>query len=423
MKLQRHTVEYIKYWHNKEEIDIPEYVFKENDVRGCWISNVANIDTPNNLEKDGYKKYLIGILETMQSYNMNTAVFQVRPLNDAYYPSDLNPWSRFITGTEGKDPGFDVLEFFINEAKKRNIKVHAWMNPYRVSNVSVTDGKITKDEYLSSLDEKNFARKHPEHTILDGTGKIILSPSHKEVIEFVSESILEVARKYDVEGVHIDDYFYPYAKIKEDDERNDYLKYRDSENQSFDDFRRSNVDKMIKMVHDKLKALEHETNKKVEFGISPFAVYRTNSSIRPDGWEKGSYNASSALQCYSELYSDVYKWMKEGWIDYVVPQDYFSFDRKDVSYHDVVWWWSNICNETKTKLYIGQGLYQMGSKEGWACETWQNKEEIANQLKFNCNFPNVLGTIFFTYRDLVPGQNEIKDAALKDIKKMWNPNK
>lgn len=423
MKLQRHTVEYIKYWHNKEEIDIPEYVFKENDVRGCWISNVANIDTPNNLEKDDYKKYLIGILETMQSYNMNTAVFQVRPLNDAYYPSDLNPWSRFITGTEGEDPGFDVLEFFINEAKKRNIKVHAWMNPYRVSNVSVTDGKITKDEYLSSLDEKNFARKHPEHTILDGTGKIILSPSHKEVIEFVSESILEVARKYDVEGVHIDDYFYPYAKIKEDDERNDYLKYRDSENQSFDDFRRSNVDKMIKMVHDKLKALEHETNKKVEFGISPFAVYRTNSSIRPDGWEKGSYNASSALQCYSELYSDVYKWMKEGWIDYVVPQDYFSFDRKDVSYHDVVWWWSNICNETKTKLYIGQGLYQMGSKEGWACETWQNKEEIANQLKFNCNFPNVLGTIFFTYRDLVPGQNEIKDAALKDIKKMWNPNK
>ncbi len=423
MKLQRHTVEYIKYWHNKEEIDIPEYVFKENDVRGCWISNVANIDTPNNLEKDDYKKYLIGILETMQSYNMNTAVFQVRPLNDAYYPSDLNPWSRFITGTEGKNPGFDVLEFFINEAKKRNIKVHAWMNPYRVSNVSVTDGKITKDEYLSSLDEKNFARKHPEHTILDGTGKIILSPSHKEVIEFVSESILEVARKYDVEGVHIDDYFYPYAKIKEDDERNDYLKYRDSENQSFDDFRRSNVDKMIKMVHDKLKALEHETNKKVEFGISPFAVYRTNSSIRPDGWEKGSYNASSALQCYSELYSDVYKWMKEGWIDYVVPQDYFSFDRKDVSYHDVVWWWSNICNETKTKLYIGQGLYQMGSKEGWACETWQNKEEIANQLKFNCNFPNVLGTIFFTYRDLVPGQNEIKDAALKDIKKMWNPNK
>ena len=423
MKLQRHTVEYIKYWHNKEEIDIPEYVFKENDVRGCWISNVANIDTPNNLEKDDYKKYLIGILETMQSYNMNTAVFQVRPLNDAYYPSDLNPWSRFITGTEGKDPGFDVLEFFINEAKKRNIKVHAWMNPYRVSNVSVTDGKITKDEYLSSLDEKNFARKHPEHTILDGTGKIILSPSHKEVIEFVSESILEVARKYDVEGVHIDDYFYPYAKIKEDDERNDYLKYRDSENQSFDDFRRSNVDKMIKMVHDKLKALEHETNKKVEFGISPFAVYRTNSSIRPDGWEKGSYNASSALQCYSELYSDVYKWMKEGWIDYVVPQDYFSFDRKDVSYHDVVWWWSNICNETKTNLYIGQGLYQMGSKEGWACETWQNKEEIANQLKFNCNFPNVLGTIFFTYRDLVPGQNEIKDAALKDIKKMWNPNK
>ncbi len=420
MKLKRYTPEYLKYWHNKEEIDLPEYIYREDDVRGCWISNVENIDTPKGVSEAEYKDALIKILDNMQSYNMNTAVFQVRPMNDAYYPSKLNPWSRYITGVEGKNPGFDVLQFFIEEAKKRKIKVHAWMNPYRVNNKDITTLNMTKAEFLNTLSENNWARLHPEHTILDGTNKIILSPSHPEVIEFVTASIMEVAEKYDVEGVHIDDYFYPYAKISEEAEMEDYLKYRESENQSFDDFRRSNVDKMIKSVHDALKKSLSNKNKKVLFGISPFAVYRTHSSIREDGWDKGSYNAKGALQCYSELYSDVYKWMKEGWIDYVVPQNYFSFERRDVTYHDVAWWWSNLCKETGTILYMGQGIYHMGSTEGFGCETWQNPKEIANQLRFNANFDNIKGTIFFTYRDLVPGKNAIKDQALIDLKEMWN---
>ncbi len=420
MKLKRYTPDYLKYWHNKEEIDIPEFRFREDDVRGCWISNVANIDTPKGLNVDDYKAHLIAILDNMKSYNMNTAVFQVRPCNDAYYPSKLNPWSKFITGVEGKDPGFDVLAFFIEEAKKRGIKVHAWMNPYRVDTVDVRTVNMTKDEYLDTLSEGNWARIHKEHTVLDGVSKIILAPSHPEVIEFVTESIMEAARNYDVEAVHIDDYFYPYAKIPEETEYDDYLKYRESETQSFDDFRRSNVDKMIKSVSDALKEMYAETGKKVEFGISPFAVYRTHSSIVENGWEKGSYNVASALQCYSELYSDVYKWMVEGWIDYVVPQNYFSFERRDVAYHDVAWWWSNICNETGTKLYMGQGIYHMGATEGWGHETWQNPEEINNQLKFNCNFDNIKGTIFFTYKDLVPGKNTIKDEGLAKLKKLWN---
>ena len=112
--------------------------------------------------------------------------------------------------------------------------------------------------------------------------------------------------------------------------------------------------------------------------------------------------------------------MVEGWIDYVVPQNYFSFERRDVAYHDVAWWWSNICNETKTKLYMGQGIYHMGATEGWGFETWQNPEEINNQLKFNCNFENIEGTIFFTYKDLVPGKNPIKDEGLAKLKALWN---
>ena len=419
MKLYKmHSNETIKYYGGNEEIDIPEYRFKQDDVRGVWVSNVANIDTPKGLEKEEYQAYLKNMIAHIASYNMNTIIFQVRPASDAYYVSKLNPWSRYITGVEGKDPGFDVLAFVIEEAKKYNIKVHAWMNPYRVSvtalDVEQTSLEEAQKVYLESLDDLNFAKRHPEHTIVDGANKIILSPSHPEVIDFVTQSILEVAEKYDIEGVHIDDYFYPYAKIPYEREEADFLKYRTSETENFEDWRRKNVDKMIKNIHDELKKLFSKTGKKVQFGISPFAVYRTHQSLKEDGWEKGSFHAPGALQCYSELYSDVYKWMKEKWIDYVVPQIYFSFERVDVNYHDLTKWWNTIAKETDTTLYIGQALYQMGSNE-----VWQNKEEMANQLKFNCQFDHISGTIFFTYKDLVKGQNEIKDAGLDSIKALW----
>lgn len=407
----------IKYWHNQEDIMMPEYHFDPKKVRGVWVSNVANIDTPKGLPMEEYQDYLKKMIANIASYNINVVVFQVRPMGDAYYKSQLNPWSRFITGVEDQDPGFDVLEFVINECKKYGIRVHAWMNPYRVGNEQMDKINKTKEEYLDTLSKRNFARIHKEHTILDGINKVILSPSHPEVIKFVTDTIMEVAKNYDVEAVHIDDYFYPYAKIPEELEYDDYLKYRDYEGQSMDDFRRSNVNKMIKSIYEGLKELLSNTGKKVEFGISPFAIYRTNSSINPEGWEKGSYHSAGVLQCYEGLYSDVYKWMKEGWIDYVVPQVYFPFERQDVTYHDLVLWWSNICKETNTKLYIGQGLYQMGVEDK---KEWQNPEEMKNQLTFNCQFDNVEGTIFFTYRDLVKGQNPIKDQALDTIKELWN---
>lgn len=415
MKLNKYQSEdIVKYWENNEPIELPKYKFNEKDVRGVWVSNVANIDTPKGLSTSDYQAYLKKMIENMASYKINTMIFQVRPNNDAYYESKLNPWSRYITGVEGQNPGFDVLKFVIEEAKKYGIKVHAWMNPYRVSSAKLSDLNMTKEEYLNTLSENNFARLHPEHTILDGDSKIILSPSHPEVIDFVARTIMEVVDNYDVEGVHIDDYFYPYAKIPEETEYEDYLKYRKNDTQSFDDFRRMNVDKMIQRIHEDLKKSFNKNGKKVLFGISPFAIYRTHSSIVEGGWDKGSYNAAGTLQCYSALYSDVYKWMEENWIDYVVPQVYFPFERKDVTYHDLTKWWSARCKETNTTLYIGMGLYQMGSNE-----VWQNPLEIANQLAFNQNFDNIDGTIFFTYRDLVKGQNDIKDQALDEIKKLW----
>ena len=405
----------VKYYGGKIPVDIPEYQYNDKYLKGVWVSNVANIDTPKTLDKDEYQAYLVKMIENIASYNINLIIFQVRPLSDAYYKSKLNPWSRFITGTEGKDPGFDVLEFVINEAKKYNIEVHAWLNPYRVSQRSLSDLNQTKEEYLNTLDDLNYAKRHPEDTILDGQGKIILRPGSKQVIEFIKATVLEIVENYDVTGVHIDDYFYPYAKVPEELEAPDYERDTKSSPMSFDDWRRHNVDTMIKAIHDGLKELEKKTNKKVLFGISPFGIYRSHKSINPEGWEKGSLHAPHVCQCYSDLYSDVYKWMEEKWIDYVVPQIYFPFERKDVNYHDLTKWWAERSQETNTMLLIGQGLYQMGSND-----VWQNPLEIDYQLRFNQQFKNINGTIFFTYRDLVPGQNKIKDAAIYLLKARWN---
>ena len=261
-------------------VTLPElYEKRPNDVRGVWVSNVANIDTPIMKEKTEYQEYLQKMMENIASYNINTVVFQVRPANDAYYPSKLNPYSRFITGVEGKDPGFDVLDYVINLAKKYNIKIHAWINPYRVSVRSLTNDNLTVEEYLATLDDLNFAKRNPHLTIQDSSGKLILRPAAPEVIDFVAQTIMEIVENYDVEAVHIDDYFYPYAKIDEALEQEDYDKYA-LPNESFADFRRRNVDNMIKRIYDDLKEFFVKTGRKVLFGISPFSVYRTNKNIK-----------------------------------------------------------------------------------------------------------------------------------------------
>ena len=187
MKLNKfNSEELVCYYGSTKPVNLPNYEYNDKYTRGVWISNVVNIDTPIMKDVDSYKEYLVKMIENIASYNINLMIFQVRPASDAYYESKLNPWSRFITGTEGKHPGFDVLKFVIEEAKKYNIEVHAWMNPYRISMKSVTEGTITKEEYLNSLDDLNFAKRFPEDTILDGNGKIILKPSSERVCDFLS---------------------------------------------------------------------------------------------------------------------------------------------------------------------------------------------------------------------------------------------
>lgn len=418
----------IKYYGTDKDVLIPEvYNQKEEELRACWVSTVANIDIPKMEKVDEenitkYKQYLQSIIDTLLEYNMNTVIFQVRPVNDALYESTLNPYSSVLTGKEGTNPGFDVFGYFCKIAKENDIEVHAWINPYRAGRVNIVEEKMTKEEFINSLDDLNFAKRHPECTILTKQNKLLLDPASKEVMEFVSDSIMEIASKYDIKAVHIDDYFYPYEDIADEDED---AKMKKAGFDKVSDFRRDNVNKMIKLIHDKLQTLD----KKVEFGISPFGIYRTNSKEFNEeseaAWEFGSNNHASCLTNYKGLYADIYKWMEEGWIDYVVPQNYFDMDNtklnddgKEVSivkYADLADWWSWASAKTNVKLYMGQAIYRY-SQDG----AWSNPEEIINQLMYNQNLSNVLGTVFFTYRDFKREDCNAIVEGKKLLKKLWS---
>ena len=423
--LKRFTLPgYVTYYGTTKKVMIPtEYQEKDEELRGVWFSTVGNIDIPRMTNPDEIKQYLLGVINKVKEFNMNTVVFQVRPMNDAFYPSKLNPWSRYITGTEGKDPGFDVFGYFVEEAKKAGITTHAWINPYRVTGQKLDELNMTKQEFLNKLDKKNFARKHPECVISTSLSKLILDPASSKVRKFVTDTVVEIAKNYDIKAIHIDDYFYPYEPIADEDEER---KFKESKFDKLSDFRRNNVDKLIKMISQKLKKLE----KKIEFGISPFGIYRTNAKffekdeVDEASWDKGSNNHKGCFSCYKGLYADVYLWMKKKWIDYVVPQNYFDFsntkiDEKGeetcrVRYADLAKWWSWAAKKTDTKLYMGQGFYRY-SDEG----DWSNPEEIINQLRFNQVFPNIKGTLFFTYKNFVEEKVPSAVKARELLKELW----
>jgi len=426
----------LTFYGSKRVVKVPvEYKQKRKETRGVWFSTVMNMDlkaTANT--KEGIKEAkenIKGVIATCKKYHLNTIVLQVRPTNDALYTSKLNPASRFLNTDhkEGQDPGYDFLACYIEEAKKAGIDIHAWMNPYRVTNtdVSTIGGK---QAWLDSLDDMNFAKKNPDLVIETKLHHLILDPASEKVQDFIKDTVMEIANNYDVKAFHIDDYFYPYDPIMDEFEEEKHQKI--APEMSLDDFRRYNVNMMIKKIHDALATLD----KKIEFGISPFAIYRTNSkwykkAKKEGGWERGSNNMPGALQGYeAPLYSDVYEWMKQGWIDYVTPQCYWGFEnykeledgtRVDVAkYADIVEWWAKLAKETGTKLYIGMALYR-ANDEG----IWSNDMMIADQLKFNQKYSNIAGFTMFTYNSFVTTKyacfDRMRENYLKTITRNSKP--
>ena len=361
----------------------------KKEMRGVWIASVLNIDWPSKkgLSVESQKQEFIKILDNIKDWNMNAVFVQIKPVGDAFYPSKYSPWSEYLTGVQGKNPEYDPLKFMIEEAHKRNIEFHAWFNPYR----------LTMSGGIDKLSNDNIGKQRPDWTITYG-GKLYLNPGIPEVNDYIVKSIMEVVENYDIDGVHMDDYFYPYkvkGEIYKDEEQ--FEKYGKGF-KNVADWRRDNVNKLIKQLHESIKT-EKEN---VSFGISPFGVWRNISTDSVRG-----SNTKAGIQNYDDLYADILYWMGNNWIDYVAPQIYWNQGFKIAEYNTLVNWWSKYAKKTNTDLYIGQAAYRI--------KDWDNSDELINQIKYNREFKEVKGSIFFSYSSLVENPKGILEKIKNDV--------
>ncbi|HVZ55737.1 MAG TPA: family 10 glycosylhydrolase [Chitinophagaceae bacterium] len=341
------------------------------EFRGVWIATVDNIDWPRKgmMDVDSQKAEFIRQLDLHKRNGMNAVIVQVRPSADAFYPSRYEPWSQWLTGAQGKAPSpyYDPLQFMIQEAHKRGMAFHAWLNPYRA------DFRIG----ATSIAPDHITRRHPEWFLTYGTTKYF-DPSNPDAQQFVVNVVRDIVHRYDVDAIHMDDYFYPY-RIAGKEFPDDASYRRSGTTLSKDDWRRSNVDSIIR----KLSVAIKEEKPWVEFGISPFSVWR-NKSQDPDGSDSKAYQTN-----YDDLYADVLLWLRKGWIDYVAPQLYLEIGNDKIDYRKMLDWWSR--HTYGRHLYIGMAMYRAGTSPAW-----RNPRELPDEIKLLRQYPTVQGSIYFS---------------------------
>ncbi|WP_167537307.1 family 10 glycosylhydrolase [Streptomyces coeruleorubidus] len=350
-----------------------------SEMRGVWLATVANRDWPSKpgLTATRQRAELITHLDRAVRNRLNTVVFQVRPTADALWPSPFEPWSQYLTGTQGKDPGWDPLGTAVEEAHARGLKLHAWFNPYRVA---------------AHADPTRLAADHPARTNPDWVvtygGKLYYNPGLPEVRGFVQEAMLDAVAKYPVDGVHFDDYFYPYPVAGQTfDDDTAYDEY----GAGFPDraaWRRDNIDKLVRETADRIKRVRPGT----PFGISPFGVWRNAATD-----SRGS-DTRAGVQTYDDLHADTRKWVRKSWIDYIVPQLYWNIGFSAADYAKLLPWWAEVARGTSTRLYVGEALYKAGDPAQPAA--WQDPAELSRHLTLAREHAQVRGHVFFAAKDV-----------------------
>lgn len=341
------------------------------EFRGVWIASVYNIDWPKTLDNtEAQKQEFIEILDKLQSLNINAIFVQIRPTSDALYKSYINPWSKYLTGEQGKYPGYDPLQFMIEETHKRDMEFHAWLNPYRIT---------TQGTDLNELAPNNPARIKPEW-VLEFNNALFYDPENPEVIEYVAITVYEIIKKYDVDGIHFDDYFYPYDyPLPEGEVANN---------------RREAVNNLIRTIYKVIKS----TKPSVQFGVSPYGVWKNKSSDLIG-------SESNSLESYYDLYMDTLTWIDENTIDYIAPQIYWSTDNNDSNYEVMVSWWNDVVKDSGVRLYIGQNINDLDIAS-----------EIYKQIEINREYENVSGNILFSASDIMNDN----DNVVMQLKEAYN---
>lgn len=301
-------------------VEPPELPAAEREFRGVWVATVGNIDWPSRpgLTTEEQQREALAILDTVAALRMNAVVFQVRPHCDALYASDLEPWSSYLTGEQGKapEPYYDPLRFWTDEAHKRGIELHAWFNPYRA--FIARGGR--------EIPATSVAKQRPELVRKTGGDLYWLDPSLKEVQDLSYAVVMDVVKRYDIDGVHFDDYFYPYGDGTFPDDES-WERYRSGGGPlSREDWRRSHVNTFIERVYRGIKTEKPA----VKFGLSPFGIWRPRYPASITGYDQ-----------YNRLFADAKLWLNEGWIDYWTPQLYWPVNQVPQSFPVLLGWWAN----------------------------------------------------------------------------------
>ena len=403
----------------QRKVWLPQKYVRKQEFRGFWVSTVANLDFPCCKTAVEFRNAYTRLVRKAALAGFNAVIFQVRPCNDAFYPSRFSPWSRYLSGVEGYalEKDFDPLAFMIAEARRNGLAFHAWLNPYRVTNRT----KLTKEAYLRTLHPSNYAAKNPDKVLSvplsSGGNMLFLNPGEPDVLLYLLNSIQELLR-YKPDAIHIDDYFYPYEPMQNQDVKS-FLTYG-KPGMTIADFRRYSTDRLVQSIMLLVQRFNTVNKTSIQFGVSPFGIWANKPRPKPKfpdaiaKWmklESSPYGSETkGHQSYFELYADTRKWVRNGWVDYITPQVYWGFSNPAASYASVVDWWVENVRGTRVALYIGIGVYRMGESSDCL-----RRDELLNQLLYIQKFPEVKGVSFFSSRSMFQSPPTARRNMLKTV--------
>lgn len=362
----------------------------QREFRAAWVATVANINWPSKpgLPVETQKQEAVALLDFLQSHNFNAVVLQVRPQADALYKSDLEPWSYYLTGTQGKapEPFYDPLEYWVKEAHDRGIELHVWLNPYRAHH---KDGKEISDQ--------SIVKKHPELVVYLKEGYWWMDPARKEVQDITNAVVMDLVKRYDIDGVHMDDYFYPYPSYNGNADFPDTASWKAYQQGggklNRGDWRRDAVNKLIERMYKNIKAEKPW----VKFGLSPFGIWRPGYPESIEGFDQ-----------YDQLYADAKLWLNKGWVDYFSPQIYWPVNRYPQSFPVLLGWWGG---ENKMNRHLWPGI-SVGRDS-----TDKNIDETLNQIMIDRGMqPQSKGVIHWSISSVIRNQR-LADTLIKSVYK------
>ena len=354
----------------------PDAAGEPGPWRAMWVSTVYHLDYPSvpTTSAASLRRDADAILDGCREMGMTAVILQVRPCADALYPSAIFPWSAALTGSQGTAPqeGFDPLSYWIEGAHARGLELHAWINPYRITK---------KGEEFAALAKDNPAKAHPGWVVRHTDGNYYFNPGIPQVRELVKAGVQEILDNYAVDGIHLDDYFYPGTDF---DDAAAFARYGDGFS-SLGNWRRHNVNLLVR----ELGELVRESGKPCAYGISPMGVWANSASL-PEGSD------TLGGETYFTHFADSKKWVENGWLDYICPQIYWNIGHSKADYETLARWWSSVVEGTGVKLYIGMADYQAGAKDPQS--PWHGIGEVRRQLQLNRTLPQVSGEAHFRYQ-------------------------